>query len=459
MSKNTLNHIEYIEKRYKIYKFYRKFLSYILKKLNYYVCLNDKGNINLLDFFQKMDKIGSKSKFGEVYKLCIIKKNMIHDLKSSLITKKKDKIKLNKILKSSCVSVKLIPLDEDSFYNKENTKYSVWREIRAMELVTRLVRKWNCQNFSMLYGYFICNNCDYNNPELKTSSKMCVMAINELSYSDLKNWLIEKDKKLPRLNILVMEWYNIFFQISCSLHLLQKKYQLIHNDLHWGNILMDKIRSGGYWVYIVDGIKYYLPNLGFIVKISDFGKCTSVTNFQFNKKDTQEMNKILVNNKAVYQYNRTIDIKKISNIYKWINSNYEIKNKNILPKEFNYLLQIIKNEPNITPIIAIKKFMTQYLHNKIGKPIYKIDKRYMKLNNKITDYYVGEIIGYKINKSIVYALVYKIVDTNLLLIVNDNKQIIAPTQDIFKFMQIVEQDYNDKKYKYLREKKLGVFVI
>ena len=474
--KNTLDHIEYIEKRYKIFKFYKKFLASILNKSNYYVCLNKKGNINLLDYFKKIERIGSKSKFGDVYKLCLINKDILkknENFKSSLITRNKNKIKLSKLLKGSCVSVKLIPLEEDSFYNKENTKYDVWREIKAMELVTKLVRKWNCQNFSMMYGYFVCNNCSYNNPELASSSKMCLLVVTELSHSDLKNWLIERDEIITkskqstdlmtgiRYTNLINEWYNIFFQIFSSIYLLQKKHQLIHNDLHWGNILIDKIKAGGYWVYIINGITYYLPNLGFIIKISDFGKCTSITNFQFNQKDMRDMNKILVNNKSVYQYNKSIDIKKISNIYNWINSSADIKNKEILPKEFYYLLQIIKNEPYITPIIVIKKYMIQFLHNKIGKKISEKDQKNMETNNKIIDYRVGEIVGFKNHDVLIYALVSKIVDVHVLLIINKDKhkEIIASMHDVYKFKNKVEQDLENKKYKYLKEKKLGVFIM
>ena len=31
------------------------------------------------------------------------------------------------------------------------------------------------------------------------------------------------------------------------------------------------VKPGGYWTYILEGKKYYLPNLGFVVLLNDFG--------------------------------------------------------------------------------------------------------------------------------------------------------------------------------------------
>jgi hypothetical protein len=46
---------------------------------------------------------------------------------------------------------------------------------------------------------------------------------------------------------------------------------MLHTDLHIGNILVQKIKPGGYWIYKLDNVDYYLPNLGYVFIISDFG--------------------------------------------------------------------------------------------------------------------------------------------------------------------------------------------
>jgi hypothetical protein len=66
-------------------------------------------------------------------------------------------------------------------------------------------------------------------------------------------------------------WFNALFQIMIGLIALQSKFRMVHTDFHTKNILVQRVEPGGYWTYIVDGHKYYLPNLGYIFLINDFG--------------------------------------------------------------------------------------------------------------------------------------------------------------------------------------------
>ena len=45
-----------------------------------------------------------------------------------------------------------------------------------------------------------------------------------------------------------------------------------HNDLHWGNVLVFEVRPGGCWEYKIDDTRYYVPNLGFVFVLWDFGR-------------------------------------------------------------------------------------------------------------------------------------------------------------------------------------------
>lgn len=64
---------------------------------------------------------------------------------------------------------------------------------------------------------------------------------------------------------------NILFQIMVGLYSLKKYYGMLHTDLHLDNVLVQTVKPGGYWKYIIDGKKYYLPNLGFQILLNDFG--------------------------------------------------------------------------------------------------------------------------------------------------------------------------------------------
>jgi hypothetical protein len=68
------------------------------------------------------------------------------------------------------------------------------------------------------------------------------------------------------------EWYNAYFQITIALYSLQRYFNMTHFDLHAENILVKKVKKGGYNVYIINNTKYKVPNLGYIFYIIDFGQ-------------------------------------------------------------------------------------------------------------------------------------------------------------------------------------------
>lgn len=67
------------------------------------------------------------------------------------------------------------------------------------------------------------------------------------------------------------QWKAIVFGVLYTVHVLQHKYNFMHNDFHYGNVLMDtSVRAGGYYIYKIknEGI-WYIPNTGVIPKIWD----------------------------------------------------------------------------------------------------------------------------------------------------------------------------------------------
>lgn len=67
------------------------------------------------------------------------------------------------------------------------------------------------------------------------------------------------------------QWKHIAFQLIYTIAIIQKYYKMMHNDFHYGNILIDNtIKPEGYFVYEVNGKKYYLKNTGMIPKLWDF---------------------------------------------------------------------------------------------------------------------------------------------------------------------------------------------
>lgn len=111
--------------------------------------------------------------------------------------------------------------------------------------------------------------------KIRTNSNMLIAEY--VSGGSLDNWVYhcyEND-----IEITKDQWCGFTFQLLYTIHVLQDKYKLMHNDFHYGNILIDtSITPGGYFVYNLNGKQYYIPNCGFIPKLWDFEFAMSYSN-------------------------------------------------------------------------------------------------------------------------------------------------------------------------------------
>lgn len=85
----------------------------------------------------------------------------------------------------------------------------------------------------------------------------------------LDNWIFntyENDEEISDI-----QWKYIVFQLIYTLAIIQHYYKMMHNDFHYGNILIDNtIKPSGYFVYEINKTLYYIKNTGIIPKIWDF---------------------------------------------------------------------------------------------------------------------------------------------------------------------------------------------
>jgi hypothetical protein len=219
-------------------------------------------------------------------------------------------------------------------------------------------------------------------------------------------------------------WFNALFQIMYSLICLKRYYNMSHTDFHTDNILVQKVKPGGFWTYTLNNKKYYLPNLGFVFLLHDFGfswipgklvvkwhykdtlkyitdigkEFYDLGNFINNLKIDfklpryfewfidnnflpEEIEYILTKDyyKQLYEYIPNKELKKKYKEYPDINKNYK-GNKMTLEKKFYFLFYDINSHD-----LSKNKFAEKYLYkNKItGRPIerYSSDKylNYKKL--------------------------------------------------------------------------------
>jgi len=155
---------------------------------------------------------------------------------------------------------------------------------------------------------------------------------------------------------------NIIFQILMGILVMQKILFMVHNDLYIKNIFYKKISKSNikYFEYNINGEKFYLENIGFLIMIADFGNSQSllipesdnrytyskIKNMIKNNYDLVLLNKILFS----YEYKKIIryifSLK--TDIYIIINNNY-LHYKNI------DISKLSKNQ--------IKKFYINYKSN------------------------------------------------------------------------------------------------
>lgn len=90
------------------------------------------------------------------------------------------------------------------------------------------------------------------------------------------------DMKIEELSMKQLVTVDIFIQIMHAIHTYQTSYKISHNDLHMGNIMLQKIgpehefngkkiMDYKYFHYRFGDADYYVRNMGLVVKIIDFG--------------------------------------------------------------------------------------------------------------------------------------------------------------------------------------------
>lgn len=134
--------------------------------------------------------------------------------------------------------------------------------------------------------------------------------------------------------ISIREWKSLLFQIIFALSFIQKKYDMIHNDLHSDNIMLSKTNKE-YLYYVIDNKVYKVPSYGHIVKIIDFARAT----FKIGNKiivpdvfqeggDAEGQYDIPVNNQWSYDDvipNKSFDLARLSTtIYEYMDNDTEL---------------------------------------------------------------------------------------------------------------------------------------
>lgn len=166
-----------------------------------------------------------------------------------------------------CVAVKKIYIESQQSkyltdpFSKRALLHSTFIELASMKMINQLVFSKVCPNFILNYTW-----------RFKSRSGICDDLYPNVAYF-FNEYITDSQTFTEWIKgeLSQEELYNAYFQIIYAIYTLQLRLNMTHLDLHTDNIIVQKVPKGGFWEYTIDENTYYVPNLGYIFYINDFG--------------------------------------------------------------------------------------------------------------------------------------------------------------------------------------------
>ena len=241
----------------------------------------------------------NKEKFGltDFYQLMKVKNTS--EVKGYPFRGSKDKFEKSRGIR---YGLKIVPI-ETKYEKLEHPSHLEY--IILKELTDNIVNKNISPHITHYLGIQkLSNKCRalkaLNLKRLEVEDKIrthSIMLISEfVEGGSLDNWIFETYENDGEIS--KEQWKILVFQLIYTIAIIQKYYKMMHNDFHYGNILIDNtIEKGGYLVYEINGKTFYIKNTGIIPKIWDFEFCMTYS----DKIPDNYPNKFIV---GKYEYDR-----------------------------------------------------------------------------------------------------------------------------------------------------------
>jgi hypothetical protein len=168
--------------------------------------------------------------------------------------------------------LKIVPLSHSAYTDRGSREYAAWRELSAMRKVTDLVRTKVCPNYPMLYFYKIEKNV--HNDGMEVSFPYALLLFMEKAACTLCDWVGDTCAMVPKETRTDDAWMSMVFQVFLATYAIQEKYEIIHRDLHWKNVLFypNKFPPGAMYLYVIKKLRFYVPMFLGTFFVIDFGK-------------------------------------------------------------------------------------------------------------------------------------------------------------------------------------------
>lgn len=260
----------------------------------------DKFN-EILKNTKILSKIGNESKYGDVY--------------SGMVMEKVNKIPISiKRIPMTLIDLQILLENKQNDRTKIFGEKTIWKEIYILRLCMKLIKMKKCIHLPLHFFYVYTSSNHLTKNISKTGPYLYVY--NELANEDLKSWSTRSRTH--------NEWISCFLQIFFALYVLQYYCGFMHNDLHWGNILVFHVKKGGCWCYTIENKNYYIYNEGYLFVLWDFGLTTIIPPMiecKEHPKACQDFFKILNTPKWIRKYYCDVSIpKSISDLCLFIRS-------------------------------------------------------------------------------------------------------------------------------------------
>jgi hypothetical protein len=186
--------------------------------------------------------------------------------------------------------------------NNTHSKKLISNEVIYLEMIKKIIMNDVCPNFILMYNYTTTN------------------IIMEYADGDLSS-IIGKIDDSETIK-------NIYFQIILGILIMQKVLFINHTDLHLKNIFYKKIHQKiKYFEYKINNKSFYLPNLGYLIMIADFGRSKKLSSEEIKSDNNKD-------------YNDFISLILIENIY----ATFYMKQPELINK---ILIELAKSDVNI----------------------------------------------------------------------------------------------------------------
>jgi hypothetical protein len=143
-------------------------------------------------------------------------------------------------------------------------KIAISPEYHIANLMNRLVLDNRAQNLPIMMDSYTCDRCSFGAKTITTKSAKCIFSVSEIATGgDMVEWLSSNPSEESLDSAL--------FQIMAGIHALQHYYSIVNTDIKAQNILIYNVNPGGYWKYTIYGLDFYVPNVGKLFIVNDFG--------------------------------------------------------------------------------------------------------------------------------------------------------------------------------------------